>query len=53
MRVSSTFDILLLKVVTAIDAHPAHHGACQKRFDEALELFAASLLDAALQVIVP
>lgn len=49
MRFSSTFDILLLKAVTAVDAHLAPHGESQKRFDEALGLFTASLPAAALQ----
>ena len=51
MRFSSTFDILLLKAVTAVDAHLAPHGESQKRFDEALGLFTASLPAAALQVM--
>ncbi|PXF47157.1 hypothetical protein BWQ96_03099 [Gracilariopsis chorda] len=43
IRFTEAWDILLLKAVTASDAHVAPHGETDKRFEQAVELF----LDAA------
>ncbi|PXF39883.1 hypothetical protein BWQ96_10406 [Gracilariopsis chorda] len=42
MRFSSASDLLLLKPVTALDAHVAPHGRIQFRFEEAMDIFISS-----------
>jgi len=41
-RFSAAWDVLLLKAVTAVDAHIAPHGEAQARFEEALTIFLSS-----------
>jgi len=42
IRFSAAWDVLLLKAVTAVDAHIAPHGEAQARFEEALTIFLSS-----------
>ena len=51
IRFSSTWDILLLKAATAVDAHFAPHGEAQSRFEEALSPFKASLPNGSLDTV--
>ena len=49
MRFSIAWDVLLLKSVTAVDAHLAAHGQSQKRFEAAVPIFLSSLPSPALE----